>query len=155
MGETMTKEEKRREYLKQWRERNREKRRAQERERRARDIEKYRAKGRTTGRKHRLLYPDQMREWQQKNQAAGSARMSWQAMRARCLRPTASNYARYGGRGITIDPRWDVFANFLEDMGERPKGKTLDRIDPDGNYCKDNCRWATAAEQRLNQRARC
>lgn len=77
---------------------------------------------------------------------------SWAAMRKRCLTVTDKDYAQYGGRGITIDSRWDSFRNFLEDMGERPEGKTLDRIDVDGNYEPSNCRWATASEQAQNKR---
>jgi hypothetical protein len=71
-------------------------------------------------------------------------------MRQRCLYPRSKKYPRYGGRGITICERWSLFANFLADMGERPAGKTLDRVDNDGNYEPGNCRWATSAEQASN-----
>lgn len=77
---------------------------------------------------------------------------SWRAMRSRCLNPKHAAYPYYGGRGITIDPRWDDFANFLADMGERPDGMTLDRKESSGNYCKNNCRWATKEEQQNNTR---
>ncbi|QJD54791.1 hypothetical protein PssvBMR5_gp23 [Pseudomonas phage MR5] len=78
--------------------------------------------------------------------------VSWQSMRTRCLNPNSADYLHYGGRGITICATWDSFEQFLADMGERPVGKTLDRINVDGNYCLDNCRWASSVEQRHNQR---
>lgn len=78
---------------------------------------------------------------------------TWRAMKERCDRPAHKDYSSYGGRGIGYDPRWSKFINFLTDMGERPHGMTLDRIDPNGDYCKDNCRWADAMTQRHNRRS--
>lgn len=77
---------------------------------------------------------------------------SWNSMRARCEKPSHRDYKYYGGRGITVCERWYRFENFLADMGERPAGKTIDRIDTNGNYEPDNCKWSTASEQNKNRR---
>lgn len=73
-------------------------------------------------------------------------------MRARCLNPHHAKYANYGGRGITICARWDSFGAFIADMGARPYGYTLDRLDSNGIYEPDNCRWADASTQNKNRR---
>lgn len=80
---------------------------------------------------------------------------SWKAMKERCRNVNAPNYHLYGGRGISVCERWlekDGFNNFLADLGERPDGATLDRINNDGNYEPGNVRWATPKEQSNNRR---
>ena len=76
----------------------------------------------------------------------------WLTMRERCNNPKSQRYAYYGGRGITVCPEWDSYEQFKADMGEKPKGRSLDRKDNDGPYSKANCRWATPIEQGSNQR---
>lgn len=78
---------------------------------------------------------------------------SWKDLRARCQNPNDSDYKDYGGRGITFDPRWEDFAVFFAEMGRRPEGMSLDRIDVNGNYEAGNCRWATAMTQANNKRS--
>lgn len=77
----------------------------------------------------------------------------WMGMRYRVTHENAAGFKNYGGRGITYDPAWESFEKFLMDMGEPPSDShTLDRIDPNGNYCKENCRWATMEVQVRNRR---
>ena len=76
---------------------------------------------------------------------------SWRGMRERCINPKHASFDRYGGRGITVCERWThSFKNFIEDMGERPAGTSIDRINNNGNYEPNNCRWATTKQQSSN-----
>lgn len=77
---------------------------------------------------------------------------TWEAMHQRCRNPNATGYRNYGGRGIKVCERWQKFENFLADVGERPVGHTLDRIDVNGDYTPDNVRWANRSIQNKNKR---
>ncbi len=108
-------------------------------------------------------------EWRERMRGAGNGRAihlhalrdehsptygTWATMLSRCRNSHFHKYKDYGARGITVCDRWLTFENFLADMGERPKGRSIDRINNDGNYEPGNCRWATPQEQRQNQRPR-
>lgn len=76
----------------------------------------------------------------------------WENIKTRCNNPNNSSYAHYGGRGIQVCKEWGNFPNFLADMGQPPDGKTLDRIDVNKGYYKENCRWVTKSTQCRNTR---
>lgn len=85
--------------------------------------------------------------------AGRSEYSNWSSMKARCYNAKSQYYYLYGGRGIKVCDRWvNSFGNFLEDMGDKPEGMSLDRINPDGDYTPDNCRWVDNKTQAFNKR---
>ena len=97
-------------------------------------------------------YPNTKHGHKPRNGSPSPTYNSWRAMQERCNNPNARGYKWYGKRGISVCPRWESFENFLVDMGEKPKGLTLDRTDNDGNYEPGNCQWVTQKEQTRGNR---
>ncbi len=103
--------------------------------------------------KKELLIKRSTKHGHSRRKIESNAYRSWRAIRQRCDNPNCAEYKNYGGRGISICEQWNNFLYFIKDMGNPPTNKhQINRIDNNGNYCKDNCRWSTPKEQSRNTR---
>ncbi|KKL61320.1 hypothetical protein LCGC14_2196500 [marine sediment metagenome] len=99
-----------------------------------------------------MKYETQTKHGHNRRGKVSKTYMTWAGMMQRCYNLKDKSYPRYGGRNIKVCARWFEFENFLEDMGEKPEGLTLERVDNSKGYTPDNCKWATIIEQANNKR---
>lgn len=95
-------------------------------------------------------YPRYMKHGHNRDNARSGAYSTWAGIIQRCTNPKSTTFWKYGARGITVHPRWLSFESFLADMGDRPTGATIDRIDGSLGYAPGNCRWALPSQQQRN-----
>ncbi len=98
------------------------------------------------------IKPSNLKHGHSSNGIISKTYRTWYSMIQRCNNPNNTRYKDYGGRGIKVCEAWLTFKGFLQDMGERPEGLTLDRIDNSKGYYKENCKWSTQKEQQRNRR---